>query len=222
MQDNEKNVAIDLQNKFKGIKLYNYENHKNGPLPVQQQFYYDCTKDNLEFDYILYTDSDEYYESKTKDVIDDIILLKHQYGNFDCLGIFWRCYGCYPFFETRVPIESYKKFAPNAHKKCLVNPNAIEEYAESFANHHHPILKKGSICIDENGASIIHSHEHHPSVNKIWLKHIFTRSEEEWKNKISRGGWYEAVTHEQNWPRNVELFYKYNKDIEEQSKWFKE
>jgi hypothetical protein len=226
MKDNEKNIAIDLQidlqNKFKGIKLYNYENYinKNSELSVQRQFYQDCTKDNLEYDYILYTDSDEYYESKTKNVIEDINLIKHQYGNFDCLGIFWRFYGCYPPFETRVSIESYKKFVPNNNLKCLINPKTIEENVDSFLNHHVPKLKKGSIRIDENGATFKHNPEHYSSVIKIWLKHIFTRSREEWKNKINRQGWYEGEC--LDWPRNMELFDKYNKDIEDQSKWYKE
>lgn len=217
MKDNEKNIAIDLQNKFKGIKLYNYENLKDDSLVTpQKQFYYDCTKDNLEFDYILYTDSDEYYESKTKDVIEDIDLIKSKYGHFDSLSIFWRFYGCYPFFETRVPIEYYKKFVPNKHVKSLVNPKVIE----SFENLHLPTLKKGSICIDENGTKIISANQHYPSVNKVWIKHLFTRSKEEWVSKINRKGWYEAGT--QDWPRDMELFYKFNKDVEDQSKWFKE
>lgn len=209
-------IDFNLKSEIKNINIMPTE--YNG-ISFQEALYTYICKKYTNFDYILFIDSDEYYESKTKNVIEDINLIKQQYGNFDCLSIFWRFYGSYPPFEKRVPIESYKKFTLSPYIKCLVNPNAVKR----FNNPHIPLLEKNSICIDENGTEIVeHNSENVSTANKIWIKHIFTRSKEEWRNKISRKGWYK--THhidDPQWPRNMELFYKYNKDVEEQSKYFK-
>lgn len=160
-----------------------------------------CQKLKDHFDYILFIDSDEYYESKTKNVIEDVNRIKEQYGNFDCLSIYWRMYGSNPPFETRVPIESYKQFSLNPHVKSLVNPKAVEY----FKNPHVPKLKEGAVCIDGCGlkfknyvkpdGTIEYGLGTRPNegieLEKIWIKHIFTRSKKEWEDKLNRKGWYQ-------------------------------
>jgi len=174
-----------------------------------------CQKFKDHFDYIFFIDSDEYYESKTKNVIEDVNRIKEQYGDFDCLSIYWRMYGSSPQFETRVPIESYKQFRFDSHVKSLVNPKALENYL----NAHVPKLKEGAIHIDAYGSkfkhyvkpdgTIIHGVGTRPNgegklgagspsqegieLEKIWIKHIFTRSKKEWEDKLNRKGWYQET-----------------------------
>lgn len=167
----------------------------------QMEVYEDCCKKTAnDYEYLLIIDSDEYYESKTGNIHEDIKFLKEKYGEFDGLGISWRMYGkSEPYFETRQPIESYIQWYPNEHIKSLIKPSKVMRWFDP----HKPILKSNSIFINELGQKINSPIEKHTSEH-MWIKHIWSRSLEEWKEKVNRKGWYEF------YDRKMEQFYEHN------------
>jgi hypothetical protein len=174
------NISENLKSCINELKVIDI-NHYSQLLTLYTKFCFD----HPEFDYILFIDSDEYYESKTNNVNIDIKLLQKKLGSFDCLCLHQRLYGSDPAFETRVPIDSYRQWKPGYNVKSFVNPKAVMK----FNGPHFPKLKKGN-CIDESGKIILpvpydpSSYQHFSK--HVWTKHIFTRSRQEWIKKASR------------------------------------
>lgn len=164
----------------------------------QSRAYLDCCNKYKDyFDYIAFLDVDEFYISKSMNVKYDISVL----GNPDGIGIYWRIYGKpEPFLEKRQSVYSYKFYSENPHIKSIVNPKKVLEWKDP----HKARLKKNSVYINEIGDRIISPIGLHTSVN-MYIKHIFTRSKEEFFEKIERG---DANLRVKN--RTWEDFYNYN------------
>lgn len=210
----------NLKLQIKNIKIMPTE-YKN--IAVQSSLYtYFCKKYDY-FDYILFIDSDEYYQSKTNNIQEDISILKSKYGDFDGLGLCWRQYGANPPFENRVPIDKYYQWYPSLWVKSLVNPKSVDY----FTNPHTAILKQNSKYISENGEANWSSPnsgtpmtgnlsftpckaDQHSSSN-FWIKHIRFRSKSEYDLKFNRTGWYlkEVWYRKQNQDKN-EVYDNYN------------
>ena len=80
-------INRDLALEIKNVKIIDTE--KNN-IALQRVLYTAVCKKYNDFDYILFIDSDEYYESKTKNIQEDISILKDKYGDFDGFGLCWR------------------------------------------------------------------------------------------------------------------------------------
>jgi len=166
----------------------------------QSRAYLDCAKNNQHFDFIGFFDADEFYMSKKMDIKQDLQELKNKYGDFNAVGIYWRIYGNTPPFETKQPIENYKMWYGDKHIKSWVNPKILAD----FPDPHKAVIKSGKY-IDESGRNIISPIGNHTSEN-MWIKHVFTRSKEEWGDKMKRG--------DANLRKNLRTwddFYHYNK-----------
>lgn len=181
----------------KGVE-YNLWESNSSP-KTQMDCYLKCANTYKYMDYILFLDSDEFYQSKTGNVYKDIEKIIKSYGSFDGLGIFWKMYGSNPAFEERQPIKNYKQWHKNNHIRSFINPKKIK----FFPDPHKATLFSNSKYIDELGRPIVSPIEIHTSLF-MWVKHTYTRSKSEWKNKINRKGWYEF------YGRKVEEFENYN------------
>ncbi len=164
----------------------------------QSRAYLDACKRFGEFEYLAFFDVDEFYMSTTMNVKRDMGMV----GFPVALGIYWRIYGNPKPFETRQPIENYIHWHGDKHIKSILQPN----YVKSFPDPH-----KAEVIdifsypyIDENGKKITSPTGIHTS-KKIWIKHVFTRSRQEFAEKIERG---DANTREKN--RTWEDFEHYN------------
>ncbi|WP_396274989.1 glycosyltransferase family 2 protein [Hyphomonas sp.] len=206
------NLNPKLISEIKNIKIIN-TSLQNGQT-IQNMLYTAFCKKYSFFDYILFIDSDEYYETKTNNIQEDISILKNEYGDFNALSIYWRFYGSNPPFENRVSINEYKQWRPphqasSLSWKTLVNPKVVK----IFNNPHFPILKEGNY-IDELGCKIIDGKSGSNSSEYIWLKHIFTRSRTEWQKKLNRKGWYpNNKKYTNSHILKPDFFDKYNKDF---------
>lgn len=179
--------------------IYNLWDCKNSP-QGQMRVYEYCCKNNTDLDYILCIDSDEFYESKTGNVKQDVSNLIDSYGRFDGLGIYWRMYGSNPFFETREPVKKYTQWHPNDHIKSLINPKVVLK----FYDPHKVFIDPNKKYIDELGRKVLGPIGNHTS-ETIWIKHTWTRSKSEWEAKVNRKGWYEF------YDRKIDEFDNYNK-----------
>lgn len=206
------NFNQHLISEIKNVKTIITE-HEN--VPLQRYIYTAFCKKYNSFDYVLFIDSDEYYQSKTNNIQEDILFLKREHGNFDALGLLWRNYGANPPFENRVPVEQYKQWHKSRFIKSLVNPKAVNY----FVNAHTACLNTNSLkYIAEYGETNwengefgtpckagYHSSEH------LWIKHVRFRSKAEFNIKFNRTGWYkEEVWYHRNGKQNEELFNNYN------------
>jgi hypothetical protein len=147
----------------------------------QMRAYQHCSQNFTDLNYIGFIDTDEFYESKTMNIKKDFEDLIQSYGDFSGVGFYWRMYGNNnPYFENRVPINEYKHYYQDNHIKSFIKPKTISHFPDS---HKPNIVGK---YIDENGREIKSPIGNHSS-EKIWIKHTWTRSINEFKNKINRG-----------------------------------
>jgi hypothetical protein len=89
-----------------------------------------------------------------------------------------------------MPITSYTQWFPVNYIKSLVNPKSVYY----FTNPHKALLKGGSDKYINELGEVINTHKlsNHTS-EKIWIKHVRTRSKSEWLSKMKRKGWYEKI-----------------------------
>jgi len=153
-------------------------------------------------DWMLFIDTDEFYTSNTMNVKEDLTILEKLYGKFDALGLSWRMYGNDPYFETRQPIEKYNQYHTNGHIKSIVRPSAVINFPDP-----HKAIIKGRY-INEDGLEVKRPICRHHS-KFVWIKHIYTRSLPEWKEKIERG----SGDHVKR-TKTLEEFYNYNKQCQ--------
>ena len=148
----------------------------------QQRAYLHCCQNQQEFDYILFVDTDEFLElHKAFNSIQEWIkITEDMLGSFDALGIYWKFYG--ENFETRQSIDKYKHYHKNGHIKSMVNPKKVLYWPDP----HKCVLQPNSVYINEFGDTITSPIGEHTS-KSIWIKHIYCRSLEEWKEKMTRG-----------------------------------
>lgn len=153
------------------------------------------------YDYLLFVDTNEFLIIKSHNTIQEYIAhLRDKYGKVDGIGIYWRMYGSNkPYFESRMNIKDYVLYKEDNHIKSIVNPVKVNK----FQDPHKPSLFN-SKYIDENGNDIISPIGKHTS-NDIYIKHIWTRSLNEFKEKIVRGSGDKV---KRNW--KLEDFYTYN------------
>lgn len=193
--DNNSETPITSSDDDVEVVLWDNEEFRS-----QNEAYLDCCKRHPSFDYIGFFDTDEFYHSKTMNVKEDISHLKEKFGEFSGLGIFWRMYGKpFPYFTERQPITNYTHYHPNKHIKSFIDPKTIK----FFPDPHFPKIK--GRYIDELGRTLIAPTGRHTS-ETIWIKHTWTRSENEFREKIERGD----VNLRKNIITNFDDFYYYN------------
>lgn len=166
---------------------------------TQCKAYLECCKKYQNFDYIGFFDMDEYVElNEGYKTIEDVLI---ECGNVSGVVAYWRMYYSFPPFLTQQPFEAYTKYRENPHVKSFVDPKKVKVWYDP----HLPIVQ-GQI-VDENGLKITSPVNHNGFTDKkIWIKHIWTRSLEEWKIKVARGN------PDKTGNRRLEEFYEFNKE----------
>jgi Glycosyl transferase family 2 len=174
--DNESDVPIVIDDPNISVIPW-----KDNIVGSQMRAYEHCCKHYNNLDYIGFIDTDEFYESVSMNIKKDFESLSKQYGEISGLGLYWRYYGKpYPYFNNRVPIEEYTDYHNNGHIKSFINPKTLNR----FPDPHKPIIN--GKYIDEIGRTINGPIGNHTSQN-IWIKHTWTRSLNEFNEKIIRG-----------------------------------
>lgn len=169
---------------------------------TQVAAYNDCCRNHPDDDFILFIDTDEFLmiNCNFKTVEQVIRYLKHDYGEFSALGIYWRIYGkTKPYFKTRRPVEDYTQYLEYTHIKTVADPKLIKR----FNNPHYAIVMGN--YISETGKPITGPFSNFHSSKLIWIKHLFTRSLREFEEKIKRGSGDKV-----NRLYNLNHYYQYN------------
>lgn len=151
---------------------------------TQTGAYNDCCINHPNDDFILFIDTDEFLmvDPQFGSIQEALHSIRFNYGDFSALGIYWRIYGKPdPFFETRQPITNYTQYLEYTHIKTLARPTCITRFENP-----HSALVRGNY-ISEIGRKITGPFSDFHSSNFIWIKHTFTRSLSEFKEKLIRG-----------------------------------
>lgn len=131
----------------------------------------------------------------------------------DCVVLRWVTYGANGQYvktpgKVRERFTQVADYPPHLLQcKCIVRP----AYIKSMAAH-------GPIQVDSHQPRLVNSRGEHIwsifdpklTAETAWVDHYFTRSLEEWKEKISRGS-CDPLSH-----RNYEMFFEINPDMKEE------
>jgi hypothetical protein len=154
----------------------------------QAPAYYDGTERlRGEAEWVAFIDADEFIvPMKEKDLPSTL----KRYESFGGVGPNWRMFGSsgqqqkqnVPVMK-RFTMASRRENAHNHHVKSISRPELIREVGT-----HRPFLEKGKF-VDEHGREITDKRGIHHSVTYdfIRINHYFTKSREEWLQKIARG-----------------------------------
>jgi Glycosyl transferase family 2 len=185
LYDNISDIPINRDDVY--VKLWPDNN-----VGSQMRAYLNFCKEHPEFDYVAFIDIDEFIVcDNLRDFMKNL--------NADALAISWRFYGNNPPYLTRQPHDAYTMYHKNDHIKSFINPKVVKNMRDP-----HFAQIEGRY-IDEKGNTVkgpLHPH----TSEKIYIKHIYTRSLEEWKEKILRGSGDKVVR-----TKTIEDFYTYNK-----------
>jgi hypothetical protein len=143
------------------------------------------------FKWIGFIDVDEFIV--IKDGSTDIKKFLKRYEKYGGLGINWKCFGSSGHLKSQSSIvESYEYAAhisDDKHIKSIVNTRHV---FSTSGNPHAFKYNDGYFCVNENEEAIVGPHENalssSVSHNKIQLNHYVTRSREDFKAKVKRGG----------------------------------
>lgn len=175
----DNNSTIPITSSDDDVDVILWDDEKFGS---QNNAYLNCCRTYSSFDYIGFFDTDEFYYSKTMNIKTDINYFKEKFGNFNGFAIYWRMYGKpLPYFTERQPMINYRQYHINGHIKSFLNPNSVI----NFRDPHFGTINNGKY-IDEIGRNVMGPIGNHTS-EYAWIKHIWTRSESEFKEKLIRG-----------------------------------
>ena len=190
--DNESKIPVKSDDDIT-VTLWTDNNHAS-----QCRAYLDCCKKHSDYDYIAFIDTDEFIIMKDYTNLKDYI--QNLPVKFDGFGLSWRFYGQPKlYFEERKPMVDYIYYHEDKHIKSIVNPKKVV----NFLTPHNARLTSGAY-IDELGNRINGPWNTHTS-KTIWIKHTWTRSLPEFREKLARGSGDKIVRE-----RSDKDFYDYN------------
>jgi hypothetical protein len=135
-------------------------------------------------DRLAFIDEDEFIMCANGDIKSTLA----EYSDYPALGITWRVFGS-SGLKVRTPEPQSTKFTQYTtghpyenHIKSIVDPSRT---VGSSGNPHSFCYIKGS-CVNVNKEPIDGPFTT-PNYDKIWINHYYTRSLEEWKEKIAKG-----------------------------------
>lgn len=205
--DNDSTTPVsELLGEQEGVRVIPYHISDEKSWEVHQNIAFQMGLQLVkDFDWVGFLDTDEYIDG-VDNLANGISDCVNRAGVSDAVTricLFWRMYYSSPAFETMQPVKSYEKWKPHGHFKNFVKP----EYAIRILNQHrvettgYSINELGEVLADNVSflPDSYHTSQH------LWIKHIWTRSLEEWKVKVEKSKTGTNV-------RTMEQFYEYNKD----------
>lgn len=139
--------------------------------------------------WIAFIDADEFITLKCSNSISEFI---STYDDYDELGINWCMFDCNNHMnkpQHGFVIQNYTRCFENdnhplnRHLKCIVKPTSVKVCLTP----HYMRLKKHSKAINEKYETLVTPFPPKASLDKIQINHYFSKSREEYIEKISRG-----------------------------------
>ena len=142
-----------------------------------------------QYRYMAFLDCDEflYTEGELYEVIDSMFQVKENIGG---IGVNWLHFGSSGHISQPDGnvVENYLWRAEEEfHKNRLIKTIAIPSRIFAYVSPHYPLYRRGYIEYDENGQELAGDKSQFVSTKKIRINHYFTKSREEWIEKVARG-----------------------------------
>lgn len=167
-------------------------------------------KYKYECKYMGFVDADEFVTpiedgKKIYEIIDELKTLIRDsrfyanIWNFGGVAINWRMYGT-SFHEKRqngLLFDDYiyraeDDYIENSHVKTICDPRYILGFE---GNSHMPLLREGTMIYSENGTPLFTPWMHDAKYKKLMIAHYYSKSLEEFKEKLKRG--WPDLTHKE-------------------------
>lgn len=139
--------------------------------------------------WMAFIDADEFITLKTSESLPEFI---RDYDSYAELGINWCMFDCNNHMnkpQHGFVIQNYTRCFENdnhplnRHLKCIVKPTSVKV----CLNPHYMKLKRNCKAINEKFENLVTPFPPNASLNKIQINHYFSKSKEEYIEKISRG-----------------------------------
>jgi hypothetical protein len=169
--DNNSKIPITSDKSNVIVKLWDTE------APGRQvEAYTDCLNHYKEqYDWLGFIDTDEFIVPNKTNNIKDILV---DYEDFGGLGINWYMFGSNGLKER--PESQLTGFTKRSDTdNCKYAIKALTPHSFEYM--------EGYYCVDENMNKINASYTEKHSANNIQINHYYTRSEQEFKEKVQRG-----------------------------------
>lgn len=174
---------------------------------MQMAAYYDClNKHSFDTRWLAVIDLDEFLVPVQHETVPEF--LHTLPDGFAQLVITWIIYGSsgHVHKPDGLLIENFKHHAKNTWGvKSIINPRLVY----SMTNPH--VHKVAGFTIDENGKKLgyINQSKNPPAHNKLRLNHYYTKSYDEYIERLNRGS---ATTQSTQSYRGIEKFHEYDRN----------
>ena len=196
------------------FSLINDEGKKNPQITA----YCHALKTFTNFTWIAFIDSDEFLFSPIQK---DLKKMLKEYEDFSSIAVYWKVFGTSNIIKktheptlNKFTLRTKDSYHLNKRFKSIVQPKRTinVQTAHRFRTDSHPI-----IAHDENKKPLLFKgwEKLEPSTNIFRINHYFTKSKEEWEEKLKRG-WLDIGPSRINF--KIEVFNEIDKDtIEDKS-----
>lgn len=139
--------------------------------------------------WIAFIDADEFITLKCSNSLSEFI---REYDNYAELGINWCMFDCNNHMtkpQQGFVIQNYTRCFENdnhplnRHLKCIVKPSSVKVCLTP----HYMRLNRNSKAVNEIFENLVTPFPPNASLNRIQINHYFSKSKEEYIEKISRG-----------------------------------
>jgi hypothetical protein len=157
--------------------------------PGQYEAYEHCAVEQAgKARWIAFIDLDEFLFSPTGTPLPDLL---REYEQFVAVAVNWAVFGS-GGHETRpegLTIENFlwrvrDEGEPNRHVKAIADPSQVIR----CRNPHYFFYKDRQSAVDENFNPVRFARTEKPSFERLRINHYFTRSDEEFLEKLQKGG----------------------------------
>lgn len=150
--------------------------------------------------WVAFIDSDEFIELETQQPINDFLKQYEEYGSIFMNWVMYTANGQEIQTEGFVQERFIQEFPePKNHRYRYFGKEFMQIYkVDKIIRYHAKFLWKNKMYVDKDTLNL----------DKIKLKHYYTKSLEEWKNKIDRGSCDCAFK------KSYQEFFKLNPDME--------
>ncbi len=143
-----------------------------------------------DFEWIAFIDVDEFIVMKDGNI--DLKKFLEPYKDYGGLGINWLMFGSCGHKNKKADVINnylYPAFNDTADSciKTIVNTKFVSTNPPPTNNNHYFLYEEGKFCVNENFEKIDRYKNFPITRDRIQLNHYYTKSLEDWKEKMSRG-----------------------------------
>ncbi len=186
--DNKSQISLkEVLSEKNNVTVNNWNDEDKGSLV---RCFNHCVRNYKDdFEWIAFTDVDEFIVMKDGNI--DLKEFLEPYEEYGGLGINWMTFGSSGHKNKQSDVINsyvYPSFNDTADSciKTIVNTKYVSTKIPPSNNNHYLLYEEGKFCVNENFEKIDRYKNFPITRDKIQLNHYYTKSLEDWKEKIAR------------------------------------